>query len=208
MSGPQVATPQQAQLLLNVELRPLFSILMHGALSATEVAHQLGVSVKRAHYLLTRLRAAGVIEEVSQERRAGRPIRRYRTAERWFIPFAATGADTMEAFVEAQVLPRMARFVRLSVLRLQAYGPAWGYWLERGEQLSTLRMGDQADQHRPGTDDAEPFLLNIGTAHLTLAQAQDLKRRLQGVIDEFAPLEDLTSPAYTIGLLLVRGDVE
>lgn len=205
--GPQVADAAQAALLLDVRLRPMLSLLMHHPSSATEVAGTLGITVKRAHYLLTRLEQAGIAHVVALETRRGRPIRRYGTAERWFIPFEITGAETLEAFLGEQILPRMAGFVRLSAQRLQEYSPEWGYWLEKGEQASNLRIGDRQGTANDLYFGDEPYLLTVGTAHLSREQASQLKQRLIGVMREFDGLEDPAAPAYTLALLMVRGDV-
>ena len=190
-----------------MRLRPLLSLLMHAPRSASEVAEALGTGVKRAHYLLTRLETAGVAQVVAWERRRGRPIRRYEVAPRWFIPYEVTGAETLEAFMGGQILPRMSRFVALSSARLLDYAPSWGYWLERGEEASSLRMGDREGSAEPLFHGEEPFLLNIGSAHLSREQAAELKRRLVAVVEEFGALERPRGQTYTLGLLLVRGDV-
>lgn len=202
-----MASAIQAALLLDVRLRPLLSMLMHRPSSATEVAGSLGITVKRSHYLLSRLEQAGIARVVAVEARRGRPIRRFSTAQRWFIPFENTGAETLEAFLGEQILPRVTGFVRLSAQRLQEYSSEWGYWLERGEQASNLRIGDRKGTANELFYGDEPYLLTVGTAHLTREHAAELKQRLIGVMKEFGDLEDPALPAYTVALLMVRGDV-
>ncbi|MGY2896616.1 DprA-like winged helix domain-containing protein [Deinococcus sp. UYEF24] len=204
---PCVAQAAQAALLLDVRLRPLLALLMHAPRTATDVAERLGMTVKRAHYLLTRLELAGAAQIVAHEPRRGRPLRRYATASRWFIPFEVTGAETVEAFLAEQILPRMAEFTRLSARKLLEHSPDWGYWLERGEHASHLQLGNQHGPAEALFYGAEPFLLNIGTVHLNSEQAGEMKRRMLAVLEEFSALEGPETPAYTIGLLLVRGDV-
>lgn len=208
MAGDGVANAAQAALLLDVTLRPLLGFLMHAPRSAGEVAAHLDMSLQRAHYLLGKLVRAGVAEVASVEARAGRPVRRYRVAPRWFIPYEVTGAETLEAFLAAQILPRMERFVQLSTHLLREHQPTWGYWLEQGPETSNLRMGDLG-----GTADAlftgdEPFLLNIGNNRLSRARAAELKRRLLAVLEEFSEEETAGAPEYTIGVMLVRGGVD
>ncbi|GAA5533809.1 winged helix-turn-helix domain-containing protein [Deinococcus aluminii] len=208
MTGHQVANAAQAALLLDVTLRPLLGFLMHAPRSASEVAAHLDVNLQRAHYLLGKLVRAGVAEVVNVQPRAGRAVKWYRVAPRWFIPFEITGAETLEAFLAAQILPRMARFVQLSTNLLREHQPTWGYWLEQGPETSNLRMGDLG-----GTAEAlfvgdEPFLLNIGNNRLSRERAAELKRRLIALLEEFSDLETAGAPEYTIGLMLVRGGVD
>ena len=92
LPAARVADARQAALLLNVELRQVFLPMMQRACSASELARELGIGVQRAHYLIGRLQAAEVAELVSVQPRAGRPIRRYRVAPRWFVPFEVAGA--------------------------------------------------------------------------------------------------------------------
>ena len=217
----RIASAEQAALLLALESRPLLALLMSMPSTAGEVAAHLGLDLGRAHYRLTRLARAGVAEvttagmtpaemtpaegaaEVTREVRPGRALKRYRVADRWFIPFEVTGADTLEAFVGSQIMPRMERFVQLSVRQIGDTYAAWGYWLDG----NTLNMGDPNGRARELFEGDEPFLLNIGAMNLRREHASELKRRLLSLVEEFAAHHDVREPAYTFGLLLARGDV-
>lgn len=204
---PQTTDAAQAALLLDVELRPLLGLLMQAPSTAREVAQHLDVKIQRAYYLLRKLTRSGVAQ-VQVERETGRQtLRRYAVAPRWFIPYEITRAETLNAFLAGQILPRIERFVDHSVRLIQTQQPNWGYWLERAEQSSNLRLGgpDGSAQGLFGGD--EPFLLNLGMAHLTRADATELKRRLLAVMAEFGERETPEADAYTVGLLLVRGEV-
>jgi hypothetical protein len=203
----RVANARQAELLLDVELRRVVVPMMKRACSASELAPELGIGLQRAHYLIGRLQAAGVTALDSVQPRAGRPIRRYRVAPRWFVPFEVTGADTLEAVLEAQLLPRMQRLVGLSVQQIAADFREWGYWLEQEGETTNLRMGDVHGAARALFDGDEPFLLNIGTVWLSAEHASHLKRRLLSVLEEFSEHHDPAQHAYTIGLQLARGEV-
>ena len=200
----RTATAEQAALLLDVELRALLSLLMHTPSTAGEVAAHLGLELGRAHYRLTRLARAGVAE-VTTHPRAGRALKRYRVAGRWFIPYEVTGAETRAAFVEAQIMPRMERFVGLGIEQLGAAFEHWGYWLEQAGPSTTLHMGDLDREAEDLFEGDEPFLLNIGTLRLTRRQAGELKRRLLAVVNDFGVPSE--GQPYTLGLLLPRGEV-
>ncbi|GBF07665.1 hypothetical protein DAERI_160043 [Deinococcus aerius] len=203
----RVANSAQAALLLDVGLRPMLDLLMRAPHSASEVAAKLGLNIQRAHYLAHKLERAGVAEVVEVRPRAGRAIRCYAVLPRWFIPYEATGAETLEAFMCAQILPRMERFTGLSVGLLRELGDHWGFWLEQGEEGSSLSMGTPTRRGYELFAGDEPFLLNIGGLHLTREQASDLKRRLESVLEEFQAQDSPQAPTYTVALMLARGDV-
>jgi hypothetical protein len=123
----RTASPAQARELLWPELRPLLGQLMTAERSVSEVAHFLGVPLQRAQYLTRRLEQLGVAQVTSVQPRAGRAVRRDRVAGRWFTPFRATGAETLDAFPDAQILQRVQGYVRRAVAQLSTLTPDWGY---------------------------------------------------------------------------------
>ncbi len=208
LPAARVADSRQAALLLDVSLRPLIGVLMGRSCSASEVAHELGLSVQRAHYLLGKLMTAGIAELDSVQPRAGRGVRRFRVGPRWFVPFEATGAETLHAFLAAQIMPRMELFVRLSLRQIGDVHSHWGFWLEHSGTSSSLNLGDPAGRARELFEGDEPFLLNLGTMHLSPQNATELKRRLLAVLEEFQTLEDTGGTAYALGFLFAEGVME
>jgi hypothetical protein len=176
----RVANSTQAGLLLDLELRPVTTALMQRPHSAAELGRALKINVQRAHYLLSKLIAADIARLDSVQPRAGRSVKRYRMVPRWFVPFEVTESETLEAFLAAQILPRIERVVNLSVQQIGATFETWGYWIEQEGEGSNLRMGD----------------------------ASAFKHRLNALLAEFAALEDRQQhPAYTVCVQLVRGVV-
>lgn len=206
----RTASPAQARELLRPELRVLLGHLMTAERSAGEVAQLLGAPLQRAHYLLSRLNALGVAEVSSVQPRAGRAVRRYRVAGRWFIPFRATGAETLEAFLGAQIVPRVQGHVQRAVAQLSTLTPDWGYWLssqEGSEEAGgSLRLGGP-DGESP-FDIPEPLLLNLGYQRMRPERAHELRNRLLALLDEFPPEADETLATYSLGLFMVRGQVD
>lgn len=201
-TAPRLADTEQARLLLDVTLRPVFSLLMAGLSSAQQVAEYLDVDIQRAYYLLRKLERADIAEVVSEHRR-----KRYRVAPRWFIPYEVTRSDTLHAFLADQIMPRMERFVALGVEVLQRQQPDWGAWLELGPLGSNLSVGDTAGAAHDLFTGAEPIVLNIGSVRLSRANAEHLKRRLSAVIDELEEQNLPDADDYSFALMLVRGDV-
>lgn len=208
MEDVRTANAQQAALLLDVELRALLTLLMRGERSASQVAQLLEVSVQRAHYLLGKLTRAGVAVVVREDARAGRAVKQYRMPERWFIPYEVTGAETLEAFASAQVLPRVERLVSHSARLLREHSPHWGFWLEGGTENASLLIGDE---HSPAHElffGDEPFLMSLGSMHLSRERAGELKRRLMDVLDDFGTESTPGTSEYTVALMLVRGGID
>jgi len=199
----RVATAEQARILLDVTTRPLLDLLMTGEHSASQVAAYLGVSVQRAHYLLEKWRRADIAKVNRVQPRSGRAVRYYTMAPRWFVPFAVTGEETLETFVDAQILPRMQRFVGLGIRQIGERYRDWGYWLDGG----SLNMGNPDGEAQQLFEGDEPFLLNLGTIRLSPERSSALKQRLLAAVEEFRAQHDPQEPAYTVGLLLARGDV-
>lgn len=207
MDDVQTANTEQAALLLDVSLRPLLDFLMDAERSASETAAHLSVSLQRAHYLLGKLERVGIAVIGRTDARAGRAIKRYRMAGRWFIPYEVAGAETLEAFASDQLMPRFETLIGHSVRVLRERSPHWGFWLESNAENVHLLIGDE---HGPAHEllfGDEPFFLNIGHLHLSRDRANELKRRLWAVLEDFEAEERPGAPEYTIALMLVRGAV-
>lgn len=208
MEGSQTANAQQAALLLDVKLGPLLNLLTRGERSASEVAAHLGVSVQRAHYLLGKLTGAGIAAVVREDTRAGRAVKRYRMPGRWFIPYEVTGAETLEAFASAQLMPRFETLIGHGVRVMRERSPHWGFWLEGGAENTSLLIGDEGGPAHELFFGDEPFFMNIGHLHLKRERASELKRRLWAVLEEFEVENIPGAPEYTLALMLVRGGVD
>jgi DNA-binding transcriptional ArsR family regulator len=97
------------------------------ASSVSEAAEATGEKPNTVLRRVQRLRRLGLLEVAETIARRGRPIRRYRTtAEVFFVPFEATGADTLES-VMAEREAYWERLLRRNVVRarLEAMG-TWG----------------------------------------------------------------------------------
>ena len=207
-SSGEGTDPQQARLLLDVSLRPLIGVLMGRSFSASELTREMGLSVQRAHDLLGKLMTAGIAELDSIQPRVGRSIRRSWVSPRWFVPFEATGAETLHVFLAAQIMPRMELFVKLSLRQIEDVYSHWGFWLEHSEGSGHLNLGDPAGKARELFEGEEPFLFNLGSMHLSSQNTTALKRRLLAVLEEFQALEDVGGTHYALGLLFAKGRME
>ncbi|MBZ9751370.1 winged helix-turn-helix domain-containing protein [Deinococcus sp. HMF7604] len=208
MPPHHVATAAQAALLIRPDLRPLLQLLMQGARSAAEVARELGMPLARASYLLGQLQRAGVAGIERVDARAGRPIKRYRVAPRWFIPYGVTAAATLDDLWLGQLAPRMAQLATLAARQTQSYAPVWGLWLSQGDTDSNLELGDETGPAHALFAGDEPLMLTIATLRLGDEQARRLKGRMLALLKEAAEWETPGAAPHTLSLLLVRGAVD
>jgi hypothetical protein len=84
---------------------------------------------------IRRLQHLGLLHCVAREARAGRPVRKYRTtADVFFVPFEATGADSLESAL-AERDAYWERLLRRNVVRarIEAMG-VWGTRIYRDER--------------------------------------------------------------------------
>jgi len=102
----EVRDPVQARLLTDPTSRALLEPFVGSEKSVTQAAAEIGCSVQRLLYRIRQFQEAGLLEEVRQEPRAGRPIRVYRAvADGFHIPFALTPFADMEALIAKQHAP-------------------------------------------------------------------------------------------------------
>ncbi|THF86683.1 helix-turn-helix transcriptional regulator [Deinococcus sp. KSM4-11] len=107
-SGPwwTVRTEEQASLLARPDSRRFLEPFIGRERTAGEAARELGVSIERLLYRVRQFRAAGLLLETGQRRRAGRPERVYRAvADAFVVPFALTPFADLEAQIARQAAP-------------------------------------------------------------------------------------------------------
>ena len=106
--------------------------------STRSVGEAAAVTGERPNTVLKRIRRLqhlGLLHCVASEPRAGRPVRRYRTtADVFFVPFEATGADSLEGAL-AERDAYWERLLRRNVVRarIEAMG-VWGTRIYRDER--------------------------------------------------------------------------
>ncbi|CAM3354223.1 HD-GYP domain-containing protein [Deinococcus saxicola] len=93
------STPEQARLLSDSAALRHLTPFMGRTLGAGAAAHEAGVSVERMLYRVRQFVNTGLLEQVGQERRAGRPVKLYRAPGGVRIPFALTPFDDLSAQV-------------------------------------------------------------------------------------------------------------
>lgn len=95
-----VTTAEAAALLADVSLqRPLEPFIAREC-TVARAAKELGMTTNSLLYRVKRFQAAGLLRVVREEKRAGRAVKVYRSvADAFYVPFALTRAETLEALL-------------------------------------------------------------------------------------------------------------
>ncbi len=150
-----VTDPEQARLLSDPASFRFFEPFVACELSVTAAAAEVGCNLDTMLYRVKTLLRAGLLEVSRLEKRAGRPIKHYRSVhDAYFIPFEVTPYVGLEERMrehhraqEAIILPATAKLLRESGLegyefyRHAESGTVWSNSAaRRGELSDTLRL--------------------------------------------------------------------
>ncbi|WP_232337775.1 hypothetical protein [Deinococcus arboris] len=165
------------------------------------------------HHRVRRLLAAGLVQEVRQEARRGRPVRHYRAAAQAFVvPYHCTPLSRLEDLIGLHEHSFQEAFARAVV---QA-----GLTLVQDRQDIGLRLyvnGDEVvSDITPGTDafdwrdllrpEAPALLANRGLLQLTREDAKALQTELSDVLARYLHKTGPDPYLYRLGLApVVRG---
>jgi len=118
-----VTDPRAATLLSDPDWVPWIEPFLGRTRSIAEVAAELGRPLDAVRYRVRRLHEAGVLEVVGQRKRAGRPIRLYRTvADGFVVPFEATPFVDLEERILATMTAQARSFARSAAQLLREGG--------------------------------------------------------------------------------------
>ena len=150
-----VTDPEQARLLSDPESFRFFSPFVGRELSASAAAAEVDCKLDTMLYRIKVFLAVGLLQVSRLEKRAGRPIKHYRSVhDAYFIPFEVTPYAELEERMrehhraqEAVILPATAKLLRESGLegyefyRHSESGTVWSNSASRtGELSDTLQL--------------------------------------------------------------------
>ncbi len=176
-------------------------------LSLGEAARRLGVKPNALLYHIDKLLTLGLLEVARVEPRRGRASKVYRaSAERFFVPFSLTQADTVQSLSEETSVRSERLFQHDLIGAEMAFGDDWGvaiYLMEDG----SLSIDLTTSREHPAEDTA--FIL--GAAHpavwscwlevsLGLEEAKALQRELVTLWERYRQRRDPDEPRYTLRL--------
>jgi hypothetical protein len=105
--------PAAAKFLIDLRDHGILAPFFEGPISVAEAAERLELPFQSVYYIVRRAAGFGILVVADELQRAGRAVKRYRTAgDGLFVPFAATSAATLEELVRASNAAYDAELVR------------------------------------------------------------------------------------------------
>jgi transposase len=111
MRWQTITEPRAVSIILQLERRRCLDLLMQQTLTVSQLAAQLNIGLQAAHYQVRQLERLGLIQVAQLEPRRGRSIKHYHaSSNRYFVPFYATPAVTLEGFVQQVMVETQTEF--------------------------------------------------------------------------------------------------
>jgi len=158
-------------------------------LSVAEAARESGEKPNTTLKRVQRFQAMGLLEVVGERKRAGRPVRLYRTvADVFFVPFEATHSESLEAAL-AERDAYWEAMLRRNVVRARSERlGTWGTRFYR-DQRGRLQVQTAVtpDVNATTLDQDGPAVLSLWRDQLTLdfADAKELQREMFALVQRY-----------------------
>lgn len=210
-SPHRIDDPRAARLLMDAATREVFGCFLERDRSVREAADLLERDLDAVLYRVKRLHAAGLLEVVAVQPRAGRPVRRYRAPHAlWFVPFEALPYVDLEETFAAMGHIQVDRAARASA-RWLARDPWAGYLIGMGADGQVWLRGTR-EAPTAGTS-VRPDPVQLGQyegpldvaldLRLTRAQTAELNAELWALTSKYAELGAVSSGGGANRLLFV-----
>lgn len=164
----RIDDPAAARLLLDEAVREVFGCFLGVDRSVREAADHLGRDLDAVLYRVKRLHAVGLLDVVATVKRAGRAVRRYRSAhDAWFLPFEVLPYADLEEALATMHRSNAVRAARAAA-RWLSRSPWAGFTVELGVdgQVWMHGSGRAPDERTPRrwrpVDGGLPFLAPPG----------------------------------------------
>jgi hypothetical protein len=160
-------------------------------LTLSQVTSELGTTLGRMHYQVTRLIDLGLLRISRTEPRAGRAFKYYTAlSERLFLPFDTTSFATLEEALERSHLTLLRGLSRQIALQAFTLGRSTGLRLFRGQSGGlVIEPSVSPDEVFDWlSDDAPAMIPGVWTSDLCLdfAQAKALQRELEQLRERYS----------------------
>jgi hypothetical protein len=196
---------------LDAASREVFGCFLDRDRSVREAADLLERDLDAVLYRVKRLHAAGLLDVVAVQPRAGRAVRRYRAPHPlWFVPFEALPYADLEETFAAMGRAQVDRAAHASA-RWLARDPWAGYligrgadgqvWLRGTREAPTAATSAEPDPAQVGRDDG-PLDVALDL-RLTRAQCAALNAELWALASKYADLGAVPSGGGANRLLFV-----
>lgn len=196
-----------ARVLVDPEKQRFLLPFIREELSLSEAAHRLKVKPNALLYQVNKLLRLGLLEVARVKPRRGRASRMYRaSAERFFIPFSLTPADTVQSLaVETDI--RTERLFQKDFIDSQMqFGDDWGvaiYIMKDGNlsiDLATSRERPAEETDFILAADYPAVWSSWLWINLSLEDAKMLQQELIALWQRYKKMGNLEEPKYTLRL--------
>ncbi len=128
--------------------------------TVAKAAKELGLATNSLLYRVKRFQAAGLLEVVREEKRAGRAVKVYRSAaDAFYVPFALTRAETLEALLlelDSSLHALLYRNIARVMTQAETELGSWIWRAEEGDVRTRFAAGpnrlfDPLEPNAPST---------------------------------------------------------
>lgn len=199
----RVQTAHQAHLLENPDISAFFALFLAQEQTVTGAAQALSCKVNAMHYRTRTFLDAGLVRVVREERRAGLPIKIYRSvADAFFIPFELSRHANREAHMMERYESILQQIAKSTTRQDRRRGRV-GQCLFRDTTGDVMSFGGVALPNSNGIlfnvddDSYQPIGADrMGNIFLTKAEARSLQHELDSLFQRYLSLahEDEKTP--------------
>jgi len=206
-----VSDPAAARWLVRPSSLHQLAPFLGATRSVSEAAELTGERPNTVLKRVQRLQQLGLVRCVSVATRAGRPVRRYRaSADVFFVPFEATGADSLESAL-AERDGYWERLLRRNVVRarVEAMG-TWGTRIYRDARgRLQVQTATSPDANASMLDPDMPAALSAWRDHVMLdhADAKAFQRELFELVLKYQRFRGAQRYVVHVGIAAVLQDV-
>ncbi|WP_446666466.1 hypothetical protein [Flexivirga sp. B27] len=174
----EITDPIQVRSLVRDEAATYLAPFLHEDHSVSEAAALLKLPLARVHYWVRSLYADGILEVVAEQRRKGRPIKRYQAIATEFIIPA-------EFLPEGHFAGLMRRSNAEMTEDLLAGSPEWVIAGDFRIWASAPTRGSQDRLPRAGVDRGAVTHQSMWTVRITEDEARELQQELNDLRDRW-----------------------
>lgn len=174
--------PGSIEVLFSAERGEVLKVFFRSALSIDEAAQKTGVKANTLYRWVQKWCELGLLRVVAIRPKRGRPVKLYRTtAERFFVPYAATAAPTHEALLEGMDREFHEAFYKSLVRARQDVAPSWGFsFFVEDNGTYSMRTYKDAQESFNHHDPKAPATVSVWNTdlYLTFEEAKELQEKL------------------------------
>lgn len=177
-----ITDPEAIEVLFGLTYSPALTLFFKSPQSIAAVAQETAMKANTLYRWVQKWCALGLLEVAATQPKRGRPTYLYKTtAERFFVPFAATPAPTHEALLSRMDRGFQEQFFRSLVKVRRDMSPDWGFSFSlEGSGTYLMRTYKDAETPLDPRLPNEPATVSAWNTelYLTFEEAKALQEQL------------------------------